>query len=342
MPATTLNIAQMQQDIEALSKSLQPLPMEMYDEHLTKEQKELLNNTPVQAQVPNDRIPSLKMKLPPIKQGFKELMNFVEDGFKGNFKKLIEEAIKNAETEIKVSPVDPKNPKGKQQLEIKLQVASTLIQRYAGILSMALGKKSKPTTPAQPEEEAQSNEILKSAYAELDKAAKRIQLMELKCSILKLKPYCKAHPAPEASVGCFSQLLNCFSLFKKPDHALYHAILDWCSNDLINEPLSYEEMLGGILYIQNNLHNVQHASDRETLQQGLENLLEQHPFSATHDRHVEGLKEKAIHAFENRATDLRLNTPFSPQEEAHTSELRFASLSSLEANANSSSSSLSN
>lgn len=161
---------------------------------------------------------------------FGEIFSLLKDCYSGKINDHLQSILENAEVELTVKKRDPGDPQSPKQLEIKIELAAAVIDKYAGLLAMVIGKKSKSK-----EEQA----IINNASKTIDTSAKKLRRLNLMHGINQLE---------QEIYQCIEEHKNshCFPFFCTGKTINQYNSLAAFMNNLFSDPLSAHELAGGL------------------------------------------------------------------------------------------------
>ena len=241
---------------------------------------------PPQTKLPDNHQPGIPLK---------EMFALIQDGYKGKFNNYLQEALSNAEVEVAIKPQNSLDENSRQMLEIKIQVAATMIDNYSGLLEMAIGHKglSKEKT-----------DIINKAHKSINNAANRLRRIELRRDILRLNDFCEAYLEDHKSSSCWPF----FSNSSKPSKQ-YQCIVSWFA-EITMQPLSEDELIGALYSIRSQIQLINNKHEMAALRDGLDYILKKNGYPEhTSDHTYDYLRPFIARA---RVLDIDWPKPFQP------------------------------
>lgn len=215
-----------------------------------------------------------------------EIIFLLKDIYQGKMSDYLQEVLSNAEIELLLTNQTPGNPNGHKELEIKIKLAATVIDKYSGILQMIIGKKSL----------AKKDEIVvQQAHQALDLSASRLRRINLVHDINQIQSVIDNYISEHSETNCFSFLFSGRSKAYKALTALFA--------NLTADPLSEQELIGAICLVAAQL-NLLSRKEQEAVSAAINQLLISNHYlvDTINSRHY-------IAAFVARADVLKLSWP---------------------------------
>lgn len=202
-----------------------------------------------------------------------EIFNLIKDGIDGRMNDYLQELLGQAEVMIKVKNKDGSDPDSRKMLDINIQVAATMIDKYSGLLETVLGKKI-----MNPVEE----KLVRDGHKVVNRATERLQRIALCNSLNKLTQITNEYIEEHTTKGCLSRL------FTPALSDAYPALLDWFE-ELTKEALSADELIGAIYSIRSQLHYLGNQRERNALRDSLDELIAEnaYPVYSKEDQNTE-------------------------------------------------------
>ncbi|MDI9818559.1 MULTISPECIES: hypothetical protein [unclassified Legionella] len=218
-----------------------------------------------------------------------EILSLLKDVYQGKMSAYLQEILSSAEIELMLINQSPSRLDSSKELEIKIKLAATVIDKYSGILQMIIGKKSLPE---------KDETIVQQAHQFLNLSTSRLSRINLICGISRLRSEVEDMIIEHQSSCCFSFL----SFFSGPLKA-YKALTVLYSN-LCAYPLSEQELAGGLYLVISQMNFFSNKKDREALNNGINQLLNANHFPAK-----DMDSGKYIAAFVARVEVLKIDLP---------------------------------
>lgn len=225
----------------------------------------------------------------------KECLDLLKDLTKGKLNALLQEALHNAEVSISIKKRDPDDPKSRQVLSLNIEIAATIIDKYASLLGIVL----KQTRSSKDE-----SELIQDSKKVIHDSTERWKHLSISLGILKLKTF-SADYVNNHTVTC--HLFEAF--FSRSSQKKSAKLVNWLEN-LVNQPLSANELIGAVYYVRTHLDDIHNTKRRDALRDGLDKIVSEN----TYPRYLQGEKDKIqpyLIAFLNRVKSLDLSLPFS-------------------------------
>ncbi|MCW8452362.1 hypothetical protein [Legionella quinlivanii] len=222
-----------------------------------------------------------------------DVFNLIKDGINGKMNDYLQELLSNAEIMAAVKNKDAKDPNSRKVLEINVTIASTMIDKYAGLLEILLNKKSL-SSPQQ--------QLIKDANQSISHAAERLRRVNFMRAFNSLDDYATVYMAQHHKNSCFS---NWFS--SSPSRA-YNNLIHWFE-DLTREPLSAKELMGAIYTIRKQIGQLKNEEERAAIRDGLDEMLKENACPAFSIEASQGELKEYIDSFGRRIAELGLQWP---------------------------------
>ncbi|CEK10093.1 hypothetical protein [Legionella hackeliae] len=188
---------------------------------------------------------------------FREIFSLLKDCYSGKINDHLQSLLESAEVELNVKKRDPNNPQSPKQLEIKIELAAAVIDKYADLLTMVIGKKSKSKD---------EQVIIKNASTVIDDSAKKLRRIHLMYGISQLEQEVY-HCIDEHSAT------HCLPFFCTGKTISQYKALAAILNNLLSEPLSASELAGGIYTVRLKLQSLPDLSVQRRLTTAMNQVL---------------------------------------------------------------------
>ena len=190
---------------------------------------------------------------------FDEIFKLLKDLYSGKGNQYLQEIIDEAQAELQVTKKDPLNPDSARQLEIKITLAAAVIEKYADLLTMVIGKTHK-------DKGAEIIEKSEKSLKDLNNALDRIKLIPL---ITNLKNDCEVFRDDHRASHCWS--LFCGGRTIKQIEAVETILGGFLTPDF-----AAAEIMGGLIQLDAQIcAKVQNKESKNTLHAAIANILKQ-------------------------------------------------------------------
>jgi hypothetical protein len=189
-------------------------------------------------------------KMPPIK----EIFMLLKDLYQGKVNDYIQEIISGTQVELNVVNPNPGNKSSPNELEIKIKVAATVVDKYSNLLQMVLGQKTIGS---------KETEIIREAGKVLNLTTSGLRQVNLVYSTLEAKKNIQEYMAERRSSGCFTRL------FGGPD-----PLVPWLYvlTSLSDRGFAELEVAGGISWLSRHTAQIRNKNDRDIVEYELRQL----------------------------------------------------------------------
>ncbi|WP_131781215.1 hypothetical protein [Legionella gresilensis] len=225
-----------------------------------------------------------------------ELINLLGDLFQGKGNDYLQEVLKNAELYLRVHPKDEDDPNSRKVLTINIQLAATVIDKYAHLLELILGKEQKNLLQDQ-------QTLIATAYNNVLQADRRLEELQRARFCMRLK-YLLAEA--ELYIERHKGRACCFGLFKKKPTQQYKDLIEWF-NELSKQPLSAPELAGAIYFIRDQLSMIHLTGEYEAIRDSLDKLLKENNYPAYSKQDPQQLIAHYMKTFVKRAEVIEFN-----------------------------------
>lgn len=232
----------------------------------------------------------------PILENSKAIISLLQDLRKGRLNALLEEALNNAHLSISIKKKDPKDPTSRNILSLNIEVAATIIDKYAGLLEIILAKNH------WNKEELQT---LIDSKETLSNSAERLKHLSVSLGILKLRGFVHGYNKGHASAcNCFGVW---FSLRSSKRSERFIAELE----ELTKAPFTANELIGAVYYKRTQLNEIHNSLMRDALREGLDEIIESNHYPTYKVDSLETI-QPYINAFANSLELFRSTGPIAP------------------------------
>ncbi|STX50443.1 Uncharacterised protein [Legionella busanensis] len=225
-----------------------------------------------------------------------ELINLLGDLFQGKGNDYLQEVLKNAELYLKVQPKDEDDPNSRKVLTINIQLAATVIDKYAHLLEVILGKGQKNFLQDQ-------QNLIATAYNNVLQADRRLEELQRARFCMGLK-YLLAEA--ELYIDHHKGRACCFGLFKKKPTQQYKDLINWF-DELSQQPLSAPELAGAIYFIRDQISMIHLTGEYEAIRDSLDKLLKENNYPAYSKQDPQQLIKHYMETFVIRAEVINFN-----------------------------------
>ncbi|MGQ3887950.1 hypothetical protein ACQUW5_02820 [Legionella sp. CNM-1927-20] len=239
-----------------------------------------------------------------------ELINLLGDLFQGKGNDYLQEILTNAELYLKVHPKDEDDPNSRKVLTINIQLAATVIDKYAHLLEVILGKGQKNLLKNH-------QTLFLKAYNNVLQADKRLENLQrerfctgLKYLLEEAEDYITGHKGRTC----------CFGLFKKKPTKQYDDLINWFYQ-LSQQPLSARELAGAIYFICNQISQIKLTDEYAAIRDSLDKLLKENNYPSYSKKDPDQLISHCTQSFIERAETLNLNLFYLIKKEEHKATL---------------------
>lgn len=188
---------------------------------------------------------------------FDEIFSLLKDSYFGKGNQYMQEILDDVEVELSVNKKFPDDPDSARQLEINIKLAAAVIDKYADLLQMVVGQKVSKKDAVLIE---QSKQTLKELNHKLNRINIIYAITALKESCLEFRD---AHRAS-----------HCFPFFCSGKAIARLNAVEDILNNLIQPGLATAEMMGGLIRLDNQLHDkIENQKHRNALHQAIEDIL---------------------------------------------------------------------
>lgn len=188
---------------------------------------------------------------------FREILSLLKDGYNGKMNDYLQEILDSAETELTVRKGNPNDPQSPQQLEIKIVIAAAVINKYAGLLKMVIGEKTKNKDEA---------ELIETARKTVDLSKKKFRRINLMYGISQLEQQLYDYISEHQSSHCLPFLCSGKTVAK-------YKRLARSLSALLSESFSGHEIAGGLYMIRSETKILSDAKIRETVSTAIKQVL---------------------------------------------------------------------
>ncbi|VEG91521.1 hypothetical protein [Legionella spiritensis] len=238
-----------------------------------------------------------------------EIFRLLKDGYEGNLNRYLQEILSNATIGIGIVPQNSQDKNSREILEVKIQVAATAIDNYAGLLTMILG---------QSKFSKNQEKIIGKAHKAIKTSAGKFQVLRISCDLKELRSHCAQYMEEHAPVNCFSS----FGCFSSRPSSQYKSLMDWFEG-IRTEALAEQELIGAVYYIRANIDKISNKYERNALRDSLDAICGKYGYPIHTDTEVNGAY---VTPFINRALYLGMDWPgkFQPDNIGQTTNLKLA------------------
>ncbi|STX27887.1 Uncharacterised protein [Legionella beliardensis] len=227
-----------------------------------------------------------------------ELINLLRDLYQGKVNTYLQEALNNAELSVAITPKDKDDPHSRKTLTINIQIAATVIDKYAHLLEIILGQNNVSTN---------QQALVLDAYNNLIQFNDRLEK-------LKQSRFCTGFKNLLTEAEYYIKLHNsracCFGMFKNKPSQQYYALINWFFN-LSEQPLSAHELAGAIYAIRDQISKINSAGERDAIRDSLDKLLKDNDYPMYSKQNTKDLFKQYIQPFIKQADTLSLAWPAS-------------------------------
>ncbi|QBR84187.1 hypothetical protein E3983_07320 [Legionella israelensis] len=188
---------------------------------------------------------------------FREIFSLLKDGYNGKMNDHLQEILDSAEIELTVKNRDPDNPQSPKELEIKIELAAAVIDKYAGLLSMVIGKKST---------DKKEKEIIEKASKAIDVSTKKFRRINLMYGISQVEQEISHYIREHKASHCLPFLCTGKTIQK------YQSLAKSLRN-LLSDPLSAHELAGGLYTIRTATKAISDPSIRNEICKAINQVL---------------------------------------------------------------------
>ncbi len=232
-----------------------------------------------------------------------DILRLLHDIYKGKINDHLQDILNNAEIEVSVLDKEPNDTNNRKELDINIKVSATAIERYAGLIKMALGEKSL---------DKNGQKIVKKAYDQLDHSSQRLtRIIDNKNNrLLRLNLLIRIKNLAEQIDFELheSKAKHCFSLFplghSRKDLKAFKA-LSSVLNSLNTMALTADELAGGLYLIKIESSCVSSKSKRDKITTAIDMILSPNQYPKDYDAH----SFQFIASFTDRAEKLCISWP---------------------------------
>ncbi|MDP1604545.1 MAG: hypothetical protein Q8M03_14910 [Legionella sp.] len=199
-----------------------------------------------------------KPKTPPTPKWLslpKEIVSLLYDLYQGNMNDYLQEILNKAEIELTMVDKFPASEDSEKELDIKIKLAATFIDKYSNLLLLIIGRKTKQSQ--------KDTEIIENAYEALDLSTSKLRRINLIRGIHNVEKTLGAYIA-ECKASCLYWL---FGNTKASENLL--KIL----GTLSDEALSEGELIGALFSLQQQMDNIPDANEKRVIKSAINELL---------------------------------------------------------------------
>lgn len=267
-------------ELQAELRDLSPVNHGFYDEFIDAlaEQDAVLHSESKHALgVPSPSITDIPIS---------DIMSLLQDLYKGRMNDLLQEILSNAEIEMSVqNQRHPSNGK-KKEMNINIKLTATAIDRYAGLINMALGMNG--LTKEQ-------KRITQEAYDSVENSHQRLQKILLRRS---MSSEINALGLTIQTMTLHKKMEQCMAFFSFSNTSKYMKALYAACQDISTQALSADEMAGALYLLKSQAMVISNKDCRERVSAAIDSLLSKYSYKEQPDQGCQLSQEFSLRAQE--------------------------------------------
>lgn len=217
-----------------------------------------------------------------------EIFSLLKDAYQGKLNDYLQEILNTAEIELLINKTSPDNPQSTRQLEIKIRLAATVIDKYADLITMAIGDK---TTKIEDEVIDHATESLKKLNEQLNGINLLLLISQVRTDCMQL--------IEQYQPGCLS--------FFYTDNTIKNLkTMEFILSNLMQEGFTTAEIMGGVLQVNSQIQAVFGSNQTgKSISRSFNELFFQSNFNINDQKN----NQQMIQAYIHRAKQLEVEWP---------------------------------